>query len=325
METKTVMVGAKGPIQYIPARPSDLDRFFDEILPLNYLQRRIAMAKRISGGKFPHFQYKYRAVPVTPAGDNAKIDHLREIIVKSQFWLSSPSDFNDPFDTTAQVVFEGTEQERDNKFQQLIADRSVGLNHRQRQEQRKQFAARPTGEWLESIKITVEKNRDNVGILSLTSAPRSIVMWGHYGDHHKGIVLQFDVARDPLTFTGALPVDYSADHPEYNWIRDQDGEQMRRMLKQKFDAWRYESEWRIIRPGCARTHIEFQPDALVGIVFGCNADAKVVDLVYGILAERKTAGLPTVQLMRAIKHDSQYRMNIHKVKTSGPGSNSFSA
>jgi len=38
----------------------------------------------------------------------------------------------------------------------------------------------------------------------------------------------------------------------------------------KADFWRYEQEWRSIRPGAAGTVVRFNPAVVTGVVFGAN-------------------------------------------------------
>lgn len=51
----------------------------------------------------PPFLYKYFGFDHT---SQTSIDRLRQIILDSQLWLSSPVDFNDPFDMSSYVDYE---------------------------------------------------------------------------------------------------------------------------------------------------------------------------------------------------------------------------
>jgi hypothetical protein len=92
---------------------------------------------------------------------------------------------------------------------------------------------------------------DNYGILSLTETPDNLLMWAHYGDSHKGVVLGFDVSH-PF-FQGAeivsglsrlSKVEYNQKRPVLSLItRDQP-----KVFLRKSTEWSYEKEWRLIRP-----------------------------------------------------------------------------
>jgi|GraSoiStandDraft_41_1057321.scaffolds.fasta_scaffold513194_1 hypothetical protein len=68
---------------------------------LSYNQRRSVYRQH----KFPpQFLYKFRQL--NPS-DSKSVDRIRDLIVRSRFWLSSPLRLNDPFDTAARIVFDG--------------------------------------------------------------------------------------------------------------------------------------------------------------------------------------------------------------------------
>jgi len=235
---------------------------------------------------------------------------LRDILVESRLWLSSPRDFNDPFDMTARVIFEGSTQSLRKRFKQLIADKS-GKPRKERRELLDQFMKRPRSEWLQAIKQVHSESHERTGIVSFAGDPRNVLMWSHYGEHHSGICVQFTIAKDPRTFLGAVPVEYVRDYPVFNW-GEGTASQIRASLMNKFDAWHYEREWRIVWPGGAHTYLPFDAAALSGLIFGCRASDSAIDLVRAMLDERKARGLPDVRTWRAAKHGSKYALVIRR-------------
>jgi hypothetical protein len=275
---------------------------------LDYWKCRLFLAKHIGPEKYPHFQYKYVALASDAMGRYAK--QLRDILVENRLWLSSPRDFNDPFDMTARVIIEGETPALRQRFKQLIAEKS-GKPWKERREILNQFMARPRNEWQEAIERSHSQNHEQTGVFSFAGDPRSVLMWSHYGDHHTGICLQFEVARDTKTMLDAVPVRYVKDYPVFNWANDS-GEQLGASLTHKFEAWAYEGEWRIVWPGGAHTYLQFNPAALVGLIFGCRAGDSAVSIVKTILGERKARGLPGVKIYRAEKHRGQYALVIRR-------------
>jgi len=91
-------------------------------------------------------------------------------------------------------------------------------------------------------------------VLCLTKHRDSAMMWRNYADRHTGFVLRF-VTRDPL-IAEALPVEYSVSRPG--------GKDMPR----KSRDWKYEDEYRIVRPGKPAASVPFNPAALTGVIFG---------------------------------------------------------
>ena len=72
------------------------------------------------------------------------------------------------------------------------------------------------------------------------------VVWGHYGENHRGLCLGFQVPAPPPNAGSAWfnPVNYR-DAPEV--LSEGDAEQLlHKMFFNKYDHWRYESEIRLV-------------------------------------------------------------------------------
>jgi len=95
--------------------------------------------------------------------------YLFDLLVNQEFWFSKPKDFNDPFDTSQ------------SNFQEYK-------------------------EWL--VKSMKEDYEEKIGVCCFSLDPKSILMWSHYSDNHKGVCLKFDRLKDMECFRGSYPVDY---------------------------------------------------------------------------------------------------------------------
>jgi hypothetical protein len=297
-------------VKFAPPRPSDtrLDEMVRYVESLNHWNCRLFIAKHSGSERYPHFQYKYKTL-VSGAMER-RVKQLRDILVESRLWLSSPLDFNDPFDMTARVIIEGETKELRQRFEQLIAKQS-GMLWKKRRKLLDEFMARPRSEWHKAIERSHAQNHEEIGVFSFAGDPRSVLMWSHYGDNHTGICLQFEVSRDPTTMLGAVPVQYVKDYPIYNWVKE-GGDQLVESLTHKFEAWKYEGEWRIVWPGGAHAYVPFKPAALVGLIFGCRIGDEAASAVQSLLEERRARGLPDIRIYRAEKHRSQYSLVIRR-------------
>jgi hypothetical protein len=98
------------------------------------------------------------------------------IIDTSSIGFASPKDFNDPFEMTA--------------FKYEDEDRGQ----------------------LEGIAVSLVRNKcnDSFGVLSLTRQPLNALMWSHYADSHKGMVIGFDVEAAGFSDlqTNLIPASY---------------------------------------------------------------------------------------------------------------------
>lgn len=97
-----------------------------------------------------------------------------------------------------------------------------------------------------------------IGILSLTERPDNILMWSHYAGHHTGFVIEFDEEHPFFkshygTTNGKTPVvlqkvEYSIGRPERPSINLKDLVEGSSWYLVKSEEWKYEDEWRMIRP-----------------------------------------------------------------------------
>ena len=273
---------------------------------LSYFERRVYLHKKVVSN-YPHFFYRY--ISIEPKDENS-FNKLRDVIINSTFWLSSREGLNDPFDTKAKVIIEGSANKLRNKIKELLKIHKPELGGIKRNQEINRVMANQT-ELLKNVSDAAENALKNIGVCCFTIDPRNLLMWSHYANHHKGIVLQFEVAKDTTTFLRALRLDYVSDYPIINWIyKTQD--EIKKGFLNKFKTWEYEEEWRIIHITGANTIIDFKPEALTGVIFGCKANNNVKDAVNKVLAERAKKNMPPVNTYNANMHDSKYKLIIKK-------------
>jgi hypothetical protein len=153
---------------------------------------------------------------------------------------------------------------------------------------------------------------DNVGILSFSEIPDHELMWSHYADTHKGLVLCFDEGHSFFNrrrsendeFYFVRKVHYS-DGPATS-LADIDGDAL---LVTKGTKWSYEREWRMLVPlrdakrsltfgGDIVYLFAFPPEALKAIILGAHATATLEVSVRNLVNDRPE--LRHVHLSRAL-------------------------
>lgn len=165
-------------------------------------------------------------------------DAGRRIIETTTLGFSQSKDFNDPFDAPSYPP----EQADD-----------------------------PLGNIFERLRIMAKENTwaDNTGILSLTRTPFNPLMWAHYADKHRGMVIGIDVEAAGLAkeAQNLIPVQYGSviyvsrrpDQPfidkpttglavgaTHNFPRDH-YEKLQRLFLHKPLCWCYEEEVRVVK------------------------------------------------------------------------------
>lgn len=139
----------------------------------------------------------------------------------------------------------------------------------------------------------------SVRVLCLTEDPLSVLMWSHYGDKHRGVVLGFGSRAleehwerpvEPVEYLEHAPEvlhleQWAADLAYYGRVRDSSFHGFIRWAHFKHEAWKYEREWRCaLLVGQDRegpVDHGWPHTALREIGFGCRADPiAVADLCF---------------------------------------------
>ena len=282
-------------------------RFLED---LPYLERRRVISRQMPK-EYPRFFYKFRSAELRDERD--LLARLRSFFLESHLWLSHHERFNDPFDMKANVVFEGSQQEKQARLKALIADRS-GASREQRRETLKNWMARPPAEVAAMLSEAFRELAGSAGICSFGGDPRSILMWTHYAQNHEGYCLQFEFAQDSRTFAWVQEVQYKDEYPSVNFVdRSTLPDQLFEVLTRKHSGWSYEKEWRLIHRQGANSLMPFRPESLVGIILGCRAPAALSSAVKSVLVEREKADLPPVWMYLAEQDSRAYKLRIRRV------------
>ncbi|MBZ0255735.1 DUF2971 domain-containing protein, partial [bacterium] len=137
----------------------------------------------------PKYLYKYI---------NWSNKYHRRIITHSEIYFSSPSLFNDPFDSAIPVRFDvGT---KDQKMNSIM--RALRRQHPNKSLKKLGKMARVIKEELKDPNLMRERYssqvsmyQSNTAIFCLSETYKSIIMWSHYSNEHKGLCIRFNTAK----------------------------------------------------------------------------------------------------------------------------------
>lgn len=177
--------------------------------------------------------------------NNFYLDALK----KQELWLSSPYYFNDPFDCVINVNFEEIAREVFLKKVHSFFNEEAAENFLNMVDEKTESL---------SLKMGSKKYKENVGkitdriFVACFSEPcnlKSLRMWGHYANSHKGFCLEYDIIDICKCWEdGVLPVLYSNKY--YIQQRGKTGQDIRRFKTTfaftKAYEWNYEKEWRLL-------------------------------------------------------------------------------
>jgi len=136
-------------------------------------------------------------------------------------------------------------------------------------------------------------------VFCVSETSDNILMWSHYGELHRGAVIEFDSVRLAEAFNSANVMRYHEEIPdsadlksfvhEYLGLKTWREEQWRdRLLFSKAKDWSYEKEWRFTaRPenvsndGC----LSIPKEAITGVYLGCRFDTDKDERVISAIEE----------------------------------------
>ena len=263
---------------------------------------------------WPRFLYKFR--------DTRQEDRLRSLIVRSQVFLSSPRDFNDPFDTRGKLVIRGGIDALIRKFKSFPMDKKT-LRTASRDARNGVEV-----EGLEGYVSRMFRPSENFDELmgeqgvhcfasrtrgERRSGPRSNLMWSHYGDSHKGLCLQYAVHEDPV-LVQALKVNYASEYPLVNWLSDSFRNDIVNCIWQKDECWKYEGEWRYVQPQSARKLISLRKRALKSVILGAESTRSSIDLIRQLAQERESVSGVKTDLYKAERSTDRYQLTFRRLR-----------
>ena len=120
------------------------------------------------------------------------------------------------------------------------------------------------------VKEMTRMNLNNMGMISLTEKSNNLLMWSHYADEHRGMVIEIDENNETLKrkfdYDKSSPVTKKVEYCQ-NRVNEYKFDDMYLPYQYKFDDWKYEAEHRIIVKNL------FSCDCWM-IVFNNKTDAK---------------------------------------------------
>lgn len=247
----------------------------------------------IKQGKLPRFLYKYRPI-------NSFID---SIISKSSFWFARADSFNDPFDCNLtesrniKLVDFKAYISKLNIPQSVVKD-NIDLAKRNPSKIRDQAMS------------SRSKTINSYGLLSLSQNYDSILMWSHYAENHKGLVIELDLLEDPEFFLSPLKVKYQETYEPVNFFgRTTDLEYIKYILATKSSDWDYEQEIRILKDSFGE--FSFKKSVINKVFFGCRCSDIDKKRIKGLF---KSNGYKNVKFFESKEVYGKFKLNFNKYK-----------
>ena len=267
--------------------------------------------------------------------DARGIDILQSLRLK----VSPPNQFNDPFEFLPKVDFCIDETAMKRVMTDQDALRSV-WEESGREMPFEDFAtmvkAMSENVGLEHVasarrmfqELALLRQSDVVDFISKTYAlacyseiSDNLLMWSHYTDRHRGIVVGFNLKNSFFSqATNLMPVSYRSDRVSATY--DSEGfafdEHELSIERTKSLVWSYEREWRqrfrvkdctkIHNPdGTTCLYVSIPSDAIASVTFGVRCRPETEKIVREL---KKQPDLQHVRLSRAVLHERDFKINV---------------
>jgi len=182
-------------------------------------------------------------------------DGARAIIRDGTVKFSSPFEFNDPFDCSPRFnsnsAIEFVRRRPDIiKGAAKISNMSPAKRIQKKEQMIRRLGRKVSGEdfWREAV--------GNLGVFCLSRNPLNLLMWSHYADKHRGVVIEFNIpvlkdggaapaSIDMINLLVPLTVTYLRERPEVDF-RDTSRINVEKEFLTKGIDWEYEQEERVI-------------------------------------------------------------------------------
>jgi len=181
--------------------------------------------------------------------------------------------------------------------------------------------------YIKKISTVVQQHLTHARVLCVAEKNDNVVMWSHYADQHRGVVLQLrcvDEIDNTLLF--AQKVNYSREFPSFpslaSYVRHLTGEEpldFGRLIWQlafiKHEDWSYEKEWRVYKPllseppGDGYTLFKEDPRVFGDVYLGCRmADTEAVRVIAAVKEH-----IPHAKVFRGKKSDRSFSLEFEEV------------
>jgi hypothetical protein len=277
-----------------------------------------------------------------------------DILEKRRLKLSKISDFNDPFEFKlsydGRITFESVFEELSNDnatlerlynlyvnsrlYKPRLKKPSLEISEKDKEHFKKWFRSwgKLPGpfsflqeEYNKRIESAVQGidlfNNSNYRIVCLSACSDSILMWSHYGDSHRGILIRFNADKFPLEMNiddSLIEVKYSENRvilpPSLN--TEHFYEALLQLGATKHAGWSYEKEYRIIFEYVGKADIHYfdiEPSLIHEVVLGMRCPEATEARIKEIIASQD---FKHVVLKKADMHPNKFDI-IYRIQNTG--------
>jgi|WetSurMetagenome_2_1015567.scaffolds.fasta_scaffold194288_2 hypothetical protein len=202
--------------------------------------------------------------------------YLIENLQKHQLYFNDPKTFNDPFDTNIYLNLGNTRGQHESNYNKILKFVRNGIGDTFKEQS---LSCLPSA-LPKDFNTNIRYRTNATTMCCFSESYENTLMWSHYADHHKGLVLEFKFSKCFVDFIHK--VSYEKGFPIYNFdllSESQFNALIYHMLVSKMIEWKYEKEWRILEDDEPKPR-HFNKKELVSIIFGLETtDANIKEII----------------------------------------------
>ncbi len=266
--------------------------------------------------------------------------HSVETLQNLELKVTPPNQFNDPFEFTPHVICSSPNRRLKNLFkdkrelnEMFMEQKKNGFTGTARDFRKQLREVRPTlvaalAPKMPEVDADLQANYlDSIsglhGVLYMSARRDSILMWGHYCDKHRGMVIGLDSSWELFRgLKGLRHVKYVRDRVVWDPSCAPGGLKERAFMEQlifwKNDDWKYEDELRQLftlrglprRPlnnGTTGYFLPIPPSVLISVSLGARCPSEMERKVRSALRDPR---LSHVKLDHAVLHQSEFALRF---------------
>ena len=232
---------------------------------------------------------------------------LYDVLVNNELWFSDPFSFNDPFDCNITIDANNTPEQIKRYYKVANWEKSKDTDIEIQKLIKTNFKDKIA--FKKKINAISKRAIGDLGLACFTESKDNLLMWAHYTEEHKGVVLEFDYKKDTTFFKPLKKVVYVKQYPVYNYFNKKN-KVVEQLMLRKSDHWNYEKEIRLLKHKTGND--KFEPQSLVGIYFGVRTSQKQIETIKNLIDENEK--YRHVKVYKALLNDTAYKLKFSIVE-----------
>lgn len=227
----------------------------------------------------------------------------RRLLSDNEIFFASPGSLNDPFDSKIPIRFDkGDEQKVFEMALRGIKRMHPSLGEEEQLELAKEILKK--GSWHDprNIEAQTEFQRQKIdrdfGVCSFSNAKNINLVWAHYGAHHYGFCIGFNVSflikelknniySSTRLIIDLYPVKYVEKFPHIDAFENSNVDNLITVLTTKAKPWEYEQESRLILLNGTNRTVNLSDYVIQEVILGIRMKDKHKDEIAQILINKK--------------------------------------